>query len=497
MKEKIHPLRAIRARGVPLCCFETADPAQTIRGCCAALNGKIESTPIMQWTFSRGLEGLNSAGKQVADTLSPNGAIDTGNPAEAILKLQNTPDKSLVFIHTAGRILNDPSIIQGIWLLRDTFKANGSTLVLLTPAVTLPEELKQDVVVISEPLPDQAEIEAIVDSICRDAGLPDPANKPKVVDTLLGLSSFAAEQAVALSLSKDGVDIESLLGHRRSFVSQTAGLEIRTDKLTFADIAGYETVKSALTRKIGGQRPPRLVIWLEELEKAFGASMTDSSGVSQDQVGTLLTWFQDKLNADLMSAMLLVGFPGTGKSAIAMATHNEAQCECVRMDIGAMKGSLVGESERKIRQALKTVDAICKGHILCLATCNSIANIPSAFVSRFAFGTYFFNLPVESENKIIWELKRKKYSIADADEAPPSLGWTGREIQQCCFLANDLRITLKEAAQYIAPFCLSGRKEIDSLRGQADGRWISASEPGIFNSKAASKSGRVFDSLAA
>jgi hypothetical protein len=307
------------------------------------------------------------------------------------------------------------------------------------------------------------------------------------------LSAFAAEQALALSITKDGVDLETLLGHRRSFVSKTGGLEIRTDKITFDDIAGYSNVKRALTRKINGKRPPGITLWLEELEKAFAGSGSDTSGVSQDQVGTLLTWFQDKLNADQMSAMLLVGFPGTSKSAIAMATHNEAKSECVRLDVGALKGSLVGESERKIRQALKTIDAICQGHILCIGTCNSIANIPSAFVSRFAFGTYFFDLPDADENRAIWDLKRLKYEISADEENPPSEGWTGREISQCCFLANDLNIPLKEAAQYIAPFCKSGKQEIETLRKQAIGRWISASEPGLYKNPDAQSSGRKIE----
>ena len=45
-------------------------------------------------------------------------------------------------------------MVQGIWNLRDVFKAGGQMLVLVTPpGATLPVELQNDVMVIDEPLP--------------------------------------------------------------------------------------------------------------------------------------------------------------------------------------------------------------------------------------------------------------------------------------------------------------------------------------------------------
>src|SRR6202035_1945588 len=61
-------------------------------------------------------------------------------------------------------------IIQGIWNLRDSFKAKGATLVVLTTSGALvPTELAQDMLVLDDPLPTAADLNKIVDQILTDA----------------------------------------------------------------------------------------------------------------------------------------------------------------------------------------------------------------------------------------------------------------------------------------------------------------------------------------
>ena len=59
-------------------------------------------------------------------------------------------------------------------------------------------------------------------------------------------------------------------------------------------------------------------------------------------------------------ALLLVGIPGTGKSLSCKAAASIFGWPLIRLDISALKGSLVGESERNIRQATATIDAFGK-----------------------------------------------------------------------------------------------------------------------------------------
>ena len=56
--------------------------------------------------------------------------------------------------------------------------------------------------------------------------------------------------------------------------------------------------------------------------------------------------------------ILLLGFPGCGKSLTAVHTARTWNYPLLRFDIGRAFGSLVGESERNMRQALKVAEAI-------------------------------------------------------------------------------------------------------------------------------------------
>lgn len=470
--------------GVPLVLLETFDAAQSIKSAILSLGDKGQEINFLEHDVVRGIIGnsLSPKGQVLARDISPNGALDSGNPFEALSLLAKfSPQNSVIFIHSAHDLLSQSPLCQAIWNLRDLFKASRSILVLMTPGAKVPDLLKYDIVTYCEPAPSDKEIESTLDSICQDAGLTQtPETKELAKNALKGLlTTFSVEQAIALSVTKTGLDVQTLIEQRRAIISKTDGIEIREDKTTFAEIAGYTPIKTRILRKIKGKKPPTLILWLDEVREAF-AGINGTDGTTGDQVGTLQTWIQDKLNEGRFFGLFAVGFPGTSKSMLASALRNEANCECIRLDLGAMKDKLVGESERKIRAVLKTIDALTSGNILAIATCNGLKGIPSPFISRFTGGTYFFDLPSPEENAALWAIKRAKFNI-DADMLEPeSTGWTGREIHQCCASADELGISLLEASRDIAPFCKSNRAEIEDLRAQAAGKWLSASSPGLY-----------------
>lgn len=487
-----HPLRAIRRAGVPLAVFETADPAATVIGCVKALNGRAETTPIMEWDVVRALRGVNKLGQDVVQEIAPEGPIQTGNPTECLsLLASKAPRDSIVFFHNAHRFLENESVAQAVWNLRDSFKGTHCTWIGLAPAVSLPAELKQDVVLISEPLPNAAEVEAIVNSICQDAAL-DPAkieSKENVIDTLLGLSAFSAEQVLAMSITKEGIDRDSLWERKRKMVEQTPGLSVWRGGETFADVGGCENVKQFLSDILRGRKAPRAIGFIDEIEKVMAGSGSDSSGVAQDYLRTLLTFMQDKEAA----GVIFIGPPGAAKSAVAKAAGNEANIPTVSIDLGGMKGSLVGESERRLRTALQVVDAISSGSTLFIATCNSIGVLPPELRRRFTFGTFFFDLPTAAEREKIWGIYEKKYELEGP--RPPDDGWTGAEIRQCCQIAWRLKRPLTYAAGFIVPVARAAADQINGLRKQASGRFISANVPGVYQfTEQATAGGRVFGS---
>jgi len=62
--------------------------------------------------------------------------------------------------------------------------------------------------------------------------------------------------------------------------------------------------------------------------------------------------------------MLLLSPPGCGKSAFAKALGNETGRPTLVLDVGSLLGSLVGQSEANIRQALRIIGCNGPGGVL-------------------------------------------------------------------------------------------------------------------------------------
>ena len=179
------------------------------------------------------------------------------------------------------------------------------------------------------------------------------------VDALRGLAAFPAEQVAAMSLRKSGLDLDALWERKRRMIEQTPGLSVNRSGEGYDDLGGIENAKAFGRRILQGSVAPKAVVFIDEIEKAMAGAAGDSSGVSQDLLGTLLTYMQDHA----ATGVIAVGPPGSGKSAWAKATGNTGKVPTVVFDLGGMKGSLVGESEAHIRAALKVVSAIADNKV--------------------------------------------------------------------------------------------------------------------------------------
>lgn len=475
--------KAARRVSAPIVVIRTADQFAAVESLRSGLNGS--APPMVTWDIARGMQGINEAGVEAFNAVCTDLSIDpimTTNPTEALGIALKLPENTIVFAYNFHRVVGaDPSISQAVWNTRELFKTDRRTLVLLGPDMPLPIELATDALVIDEALPTEAQIEAIIRDQLDAAGTKDKvdaATIAKAVEAVAGLAAFPAEQAVAMSLTKDGIDLDGLWERKRQAIEQAPGLSVWRGKETFNDIGGIENVKKFGRDVLAGEMPPRAIVFIDEIEKAMAGGASDSSGVSQEMLGTMLSWMQDKQ----ATGLLLVGPPGAAKSAFAKSLGNTAGIPTIAFDLSGMKGSLVGESGRNLRNALKVVDSVSQGRALVVATCNSLGTLPPELRRRFKFGTFFFDLPTAAERKTIWELYTAKYRIISKalKEMPNDEGWTGAEIASCCEIAYRLKISLPEAARYIVPVSKSAAESIEKLRRDASGRFISASEPGIY-----------------
>ena len=186
-------------------------------------------------------------------------------------------------------------------------------------------------------------------------------------------------------------------------------------------------------------------------------------------------------------------------------------------------GSLVGQTESNIRQALQITDAMapcvlfldeCEkalagvaspgqtdsgvsarlfgsflswlndhtSDVFVVATCNDITKLPPEFSRAERFdGVFFLDLPGASQQGKIWDICLNHFELDPNQPKPKTTDWTGAEIRGCCRLAALLDIPLVEAAQNVVPVSVTAAESVQCLRDWASGRCLDADVPGIYN----------------
>jgi hypothetical protein len=433
------------------------------------------------WDIDR---GLSRAG-QAADA----GTIATAaDPLAAIraLKTLATPDgTALLVLRNFHRYLTSIEVVQALDTAIAAGKQARTFVVILAPVVPIPVELERQFVVIDHELPGRDQLDAIARSLATEPGeLPDGDQLDAVLDAAAGLTRMEAEGAFALSLVRHGRIASEPLWELKSGALQKSGLlTLHRGGGTFADLGGLEALKGFCTRALrpgGGPGRP----------KARG--------------------------------ILLLGVPGTGKSAFCKALGNETNRPALTLDVGALKGSLVGLTEERTRRALAQIDQMAPcvamvdeiekalagvqssgqtdsgvtaglfgavltwlndhtSDVFFVATCNDISKLPPEFGRSERFdGIDFLDLPGRDQKDVIWRLYLEKYRLDPAQRRPRDRDWTGAEIKSCCRLAALLDMPLIEAAQHIVPVAVTAGEAVERLRTWASGRCLDADRPGIY-----------------
>jgi len=470
-------LRNARRAGVPLIAINTPDPKDTMEMLASLANGK---SPVVCWDCISGLRPVNEAGRDAIALVNAEEA--EGSPIGFLEAAADLPDGTIVCFLQADAWINEPPVIQGIWNLRDPYKRSQRTLILLGRQIRLPLSLQGDVVTIDGGLPSREELKAIARSM-DEAAVTAYAERPetdeeticRVADLTAGLSAFLAEQAVAMSLRRDGFNFEVLAENRRSMIEQTRGLSVDRGRETFNDIGGLDQAKLFGRALFEGPHPPSLVVRVEEIEKVMAGSQGDLSGTSQDALQVMLNAMED----NGWDGIVAFGCPGAGKSLYSKALANTFGRMSLSLDLNATKGSLVGESEKYVREAMGVIRAIGGDRVFFVATANRLNTIPGELLRRFRGGIWMFDFPGDEERSRIWPIHLAKYGV-DESEKPDDKMYAGSDIRNCCERAWKMGKSLRFASQFIAPVGKTAKDVIRDAQRLADGNFLSASQPGLY-----------------
>lgn len=511
----IERFKAAQRGGVPLLVIQMPDPQATMQGiydvCGKDIkdkddNVKRKAVPVIQWDICRGAKAWNPVGNEMLASLV-NGNVDRDSPnkeltIETATEVYNQTANivavlefaarfspgTILFILNAQNFLSAPAAAQAAWNLRDSYKTNKRMVVFLAPAITLPAELKGDVVVLDEPLPTDKELREIIVKTYKDASLklPDEKELLKQVDAVAGLAAFPAETAAAMALTPKGIDMELLGAQKRQQVSNIPGAELNASKETLKDVIGCKNMVELFRQLLSSTRERfRLILFLDEVEKMV-AGKGDNTGVSQAISEQFLTWTQNSRALGIIE----VGIPGAGKSLIAKAAANEFGLPCLMASLSKVKQSEVGASERNVTALFKTADALAAGgRILMIGTSNDVSGLTPEMQARFRIGTYFFDYPDQEQIAALWKFYMARYGLKGAPPASPN--WVGREIEACCELAYLLDTDTHKASKRIVPVSVAKKVEMEALRNFCNGRFVSADYDGIFKYNAPQVAGAV------
>jgi len=415
------------------------------------------------------------------------GDAGPGDPLAALRALPSLAEANgtaLMLLPNFHRFLNNPEVVQNTFAQLVAGKQQRTFLVVLSPVVQIPVELEKLFVVLEHTLPDRDSLERIARELTSDKpeDLPQGDDLQRVLDAAVGLSRYEAEGAFALSLTRhDQMRPEAIWEIKAQTLRKNNLLTLHKGQERFADLGGLQALKSFCLRALAPRRT--------------------STNVRP-------------------RGILLLSPPGCGKSQFCKALGNEIGRPTLILDIGSLMGSLVGQSEGNLRQALRTVDAmapaICmvdelekalagvgsqgdsgvssrlfgtlltylSGHesdVFFVTTSNDISKLPPELARAERFdAVYFVDLPNTAEKDQIWNLYRQQFCIAETQQRPDDTSWTGAEIRSCCRLAALLDVPLTQAAQNVVPVAVTAGEQVERLRTWASGRCLSASAPGIY-----------------
>lgn len=438
-------------------------------------------------------------------------SYEAGSPGEALQVLQmDLPKESICVLKDFHPFLtsDEAVVIRKIRDLLPILKQAGGfrVLVFLSPVLLIPVELEKEIVVVDFSMPTRSDVSGCIATITRSASgkvdLPDPH---LVEESCLGMTLEEAENALALAFVTHGnlgPDAVKLLQRQKAGMIKKSGLlEFIEPDVTMANVGGLHNLRA----------------WLKTIGAVMGR---------YDEA--LAFGFKPE---DVSRGVLVCGPPGTGKSLSAKAAAAEWQWPLIPLKMSKMYGSLVGQSQERMRNALKLAEAMAPGvlwmdeaekgmaglessgqsdsgttaqvigdfvtwfeehrsPLFIFATSNRPWSLPAEFLNRFE-DVFFVDLPNQSEREEILQilLTDRLQDLAPLDlpsVAGKTQGYNGRELRRVvrgamreAFLnKKPLRTPeLLTAAGNLVPISTMMKEDIEKVRRWADKRARPASLP--------------------
>lgn len=470
--------------GTPLIYIVTPEEDRAISVCRAAAEGFGARSAV--WSTARGL-----------DVFAP-----TARDAHALLDaLMKAPAPVLVIALDFHVALEDPAVVRRVRDEIPRMTREGRCLAVVAPRLVVPEGLSTDIATLRLPLPDDAELASVLETVQTNLTPKGAERTPlapevrhRALVTARGLSESQARRAFTRALRRD----PSLRHEGQTIVAAEK-------KRLLARDLGLELVESAETHDdLGGL--PVFKAWMEERALAFDP---DAS----------------RYGLPPPRGVLLVGVQGCGKSLAAKAAAARLGVPIVRLDLPRVLGGGSGAAEERLALALEAAETLApvalwvdeiekgfagsspgdgadaraarllgafstwlqerRGPVFVVATANDVSRLPPELLRRGRFDELFFvDLPDPDARREILSLHLRKRgrdpAKIDVDAVADQCGdYSGAELEQVVVGALHRAyaqgrevesVDLRRVAQDLVPLYKTYEEQVKALREWALGR---------------------------
>ncbi|MEM8640940.1 MAG: AAA family ATPase [Cyanobacteria bacterium P01_G01_bin.54] len=424
---------------------------------------------------------------------NPNDAgVGQRNPLQALEFIEKLPSNTagIFLLRDFQRFLDDISIARKLRNLARLLKAQPKNILIVAPDLAIPPELAEVITVVDFPLPTPTELRDEIHRLLAH----NPLSSELLADLVRaaqGLSLERVRRVLTRALAQQGriqpEDVDLVLTEKQQSIRQTQILDFYPTQAQISDIGGLDNLKEWLIRRGGA---------FSDRAREYGLPYP--------------------------RGLLLAGIQGTGKSLTAKAIAHHWHLPLLRLDVGRLFSSLVGESESRTRQMVNLAEALAPcvlwideidkafggvespgdagttsrvfgtfitwlaektSPVFVVSTANNIQRLPPEMLRKGRFDEIFFvGLPSQAEREAIfqvhlsrlrpqtlrsYDLKRLAYETPD---------FSGAEIEQTLIEAMHIGFSQNRdfttddvlaAASQIIPLARTAQEQIQFLQNWA------------------------------
>lgn len=450
--------------------------------------------PLYKWSVTEGLSRLEFDAPAMGNLQEP---------VELLKHIKSNLVASIYVLPDFHPYLDDPITVRLLKEIALNYEHTPSTIIFVSHDFDVPPEIKMYTAHFELALPSNTTLE---DIIREEAMKWSEKNKFQKVKTdqksldqmkrnLSGLTAMDARRLIRRAIENDGAinedDMPEVMEAKYKLLDRDGALTFEHDTAKFTEVGGLRNLKR----------------WLKLRKDVF---------------------LGDDKTLEPPKGVLLVGVQGGGKSLAAKAIAGMWGLPLLRLDMGGLYNKYIGETEKNLRDAIKTAEvmspcvlwideiekAISSGgadsdqgtsrrmlgtiltwmsekekSIFIVATANEIDRLPPELIRKGRMDEIFFvDLPVKEVRADIFEIHIIKRGLDAKDFDIEKLaaacdGFTGAEIEQAVvsglYLAKERQEPLddkhlQEEIKQTRPLSVVMAEKMTKLRQWASDRTVNA-----------------------